>query len=78
MENILLEYTKGAENFRKGISSVSFSKAINQIMVSSGCSEYDAIKFSVETLVSTIKGVTSYTFSWEDDDNYIHSMSKEL
>lgn len=78
MENILLEYTKGTENFRKGISSHSFSKAINQIMTSAGCCEYDAIKFSVETLVSTIKGVTSYTFSWEDDDNYIHSMSKEL
>ena len=78
MENILLEYTKGSENYRKGVSSHLATQAINGIMISSNCSEYDAIKFYVETLVLTLKGVTSYTFSWEDDDEFIHSMSKNL
>lgn len=78
MENILLEYNRGSENYRLGISSNLVSKTINQVMSSSNCSEYEAIKFFVETLVIDLKGVTSYTFSWEDDDDYIHSMSKEL
>ncbi len=78
MENILLEYTKGSENFRTVISSQLAMKAINRVISSSNCSEYEAIKFFVETIVSDLKGVTSFTFSWEDDDNYIHSISKEL
>lgn len=78
MENIILDYNKGSENHQVRFSSDFISKTINQVMTSSNCSEYDAIKFFVETIVSDLKGVTSYVFSWEDQDEFVHSLAKNF